>query len=955
MNSIMKPQKTEVSKLGKFTIIGGENPALENEAKKGSFIQVIPTSTRSSKELKSFEKEIKKFGFSKEDLKEINSELREEIKEIETNIGLMNQYGRYCPERIMKTIESLIDRKPRTLGKINCLSYEISKIGISMTTPRYEIVNGDKMMNENKLTIKMEPKEKYYRVPIMVKGKDGKLHRKINKVVEEDVIFTSWKKEKNGELKGKDLLVLHNSGRLILPINGVNAKTNSITFINKEKHFDLENEGELLENVREYGAKVLIPGYLGKDILRPIDKLQRLSIDIRQDSENKIAENYISDFRQSDSKMGFVPIKIWNKDDHAIDIGEGKLTHNHVDYNLNLLTIIGTKMMLEGVKHRFEEKNKEIDFGYYNFTEQELEEYNPRNDFIKTRNVTNQRKVIEEDGSVKVVGLNNISDDEKSYLKRVNNPRNIDTSEYEEIIAIAQEQDGRLKNSNLEFEMRREFKYLKTKTAGELHFLLEYLEEEQPENERKHQALINVVKGFKSSAEIHEEEQKGLTADLKDLVTKEKDGFKANRKSKNLYNQQTGILSRNQNPQNLITTRPFSKGERRILREVNIRITKALNEEEEMIRQIKIGQDIKENYFEMMDFEKTVAMGGLRTSGLFHFPTTSSVKYNEPSESEYHHLKVLKEVIPFEEEVTTERNIKKLNIDIDKLELPSWSKVKPRDEDKEKEEIRMNKHLINNPYKIVNGNRIPITNKVFGLENVYDFKNNPEEIKELLKERRFKEMISSLLKLSFFPHIEYHTQSEKYEVIEKTKRFSIIKVKGIPQILYAKGNLDLLNQKSISIAGIRYPQEETVNFLKEAVKYLVNEDYVIISGLAKGCDYIAHDTCIDKGGKTIAVLPSGFNHVSPKENIGLARKILKNDGLILSQFDPSNQVKKSQYHERNETIARLSEKVLICEAGNGTMSTYNSAKKLGKTIFVQPINCRNNNNLIDNGEEIFLI
>ena len=169
----------------------------------------------------------------------------------------------------------------------------------------------------------------------------------------------------------------------------------------------------------------------------------------------------------------------------------------------------------------------------------------------------------------------------------------------------------------------------------------------------------------------------------------------------------------------------------------------------------------------------------------------------------------------------------------------------------------------------------------------------------------------------------------------------------------AKGNIDALDLPSVSFAGIREPAEETIQFIQETVSDL-SDEYVIISGLADGCDSIAHQACLDNNGITIAVLPCGFNKVGNKK---LANDILRNDGLLISEYEPNTPVHKTKdswsYHERNEIIAALSETVVICEAGGGTKNTFTHAKKMSKNILVQRIDTFNNNSFIELGARVY--
>ena len=110
-------------------------------------------------------------------------------------------------------------------------------------------------------------------------------------------------------------------------------------------------------------------------------------------------------------------------------------------------------------------------------------------------------------------------------------------------------------------------------------------------------------------------------------------------------------------------------------------------------------------------------------------------------------------------------------------------------------------------------------------------------------------------------------------------------LKNPPSRLYTCGNIKLLNKKGISIVGSRsntqYGEKMCIEFTKNLTEY----NLIIISGLAIGIDSIAHKTCLKYSGKTIAVLPCGLNNIYPKQNIELAKKIIKDGGLLITEYD----------------------------------------------------------------------
>lgn len=161
---------------------------------------------------------------------------------------------------------------------------------------------------------------------------------------------------------------------------------------------------------------------------------------------------------------------------------------------------------------------------------------------------------------------------------------------------------------------------------------------------------------------------------------------------------------------------------------------------------------------------------------------------------------------------------------------------------------------------------------------------------------------------------------------------------------------------SLAIVGSRNSSDYGEDVTKKITKELVMNDIVIVSGMAVGIDSIAHKTCIENGGKTIAVLGSGFRHIYPKENEKLFKDILNNGGLILSEFPIDTPVQMKNFPKRNRIVSGLALGVLVVEAAyrSGTSITARHAKNQGKKVFCVP-NCIGSKNsygtinLIQNG------
>lgn len=160
--------------------------------------------------------------------------------------------------------------------------------------------------------------------------------------------------------------------------------------------------------------------------------------------------------------------------------------------------------------------------------------------------------------------------------------------------------------------------------------------------------------------------------------------------------------------------------------------------------------------------------------------------------------------------------------------------------------------------------------------------------------------------------------------------------KNAPELLYYSGEATLLRaEKRVSVVGSRSVSTEGARRTRVLVTRLVELEIVIVSGLAKGVDSIAHETAIAQGGKTIAVLGTPLDQFYPKENRALQERLMR-DHLVVSQFPPGYPVQKNSFPMRNRTMALLSDATIIVEAGekSGTLHQGWEALRLGRPLFL---------------------
>ena len=159
-----------------------------------------------------------------------------------------------------------------------------------------------------------------------------------------------------------------------------------------------------------------------------------------------------------------------------------------------------------------------------------------------------------------------------------------------------------------------------------------------------------------------------------------------------------------------------------------------------------------------------------------------------------------------------------------------------------------------------------------------------------------------------------------------------------PLALYCKGDTSLLNSTCFSIVGTRRISRYGRDITEKFATALSDAGLTIVSGLADGIDSVAHQSTLNAGGKTIAVLGCGLKNIYPATNIGLAQKIIDAGGLVMSEYLPDEKPQTYYFPYRNRIIAGLSIGVLITEATekSGSMHTKEYALEYGRDVYAVP-------------------
>jgi DNA processing protein len=181
-----------------------------------------------------------------------------------------------------------------------------------------------------------------------------------------------------------------------------------------------------------------------------------------------------------------------------------------------------------------------------------------------------------------------------------------------------------------------------------------------------------------------------------------------------------------------------------------------------------------------------------------------------------------------------------------------------------------------------------------------------------------------------------------------------------PPVLYGLGQLLPADHKALAVVGTRRASAYGKEMTRQLVTALTAEGITIVSGLAHGIDSQAHQTALDYGGRTIAVLGCGINVIYPSDNRHLAQRI-QEQGALVTEFPLGIQPLPAHFPARNRIMSGLSLGVLVVEAPekSGSLNTAQYAGEQGREVFAVPGNANQSNSrganlLIQDGAKLVM-
>lgn len=163
-----------------------------------------------------------------------------------------------------------------------------------------------------------------------------------------------------------------------------------------------------------------------------------------------------------------------------------------------------------------------------------------------------------------------------------------------------------------------------------------------------------------------------------------------------------------------------------------------------------------------------------------------------------------------------------------------------------------------------------------------------------------------------------------------------IELKYAPRTLFVAGKLEFpLRHPRVAIVGTRTPSDEGRRIASKLAGTLARQGVIIVSGLARGIDTVAHKAAIDARGVTIAVLGTPLSQTYPPENAQLQSIIMKSH-LAVTQFDDRHPTSPRDFVLRNRTMALIADASVIVESGESGGSLHQGweALRLGRPLFI---------------------
>lgn len=161
-----------------------------------------------------------------------------------------------------------------------------------------------------------------------------------------------------------------------------------------------------------------------------------------------------------------------------------------------------------------------------------------------------------------------------------------------------------------------------------------------------------------------------------------------------------------------------------------------------------------------------------------------------------------------------------------------------------------------------------------------------------------------------------------------------------PLLLYTSGKCDLNASHVMSIVGTRHATQYGIKMCCEIVNDLAKSlnNLVIVSGLAYGIDITAHRAALKNNIPTVAVMARGLNRIYPADHRQDAISIVRQGGMIVTDYQCQDEIHKGNFLARNRIIAAMSDCTLVVESAStgGALVTASLAQNYNRDVFALP-------------------
>lgn len=165
----------------------------------------------------------------------------------------------------------------------------------------------------------------------------------------------------------------------------------------------------------------------------------------------------------------------------------------------------------------------------------------------------------------------------------------------------------------------------------------------------------------------------------------------------------------------------------------------------------------------------------------------------------------------------------------------------------------------------------------------------------------------------------------------------LVDIPDPPTGLFAQGNLDLLDRPAVAIVGSRDHSSYGAEVCRALARAAAELGIVVVSGMARGLDAVAHTGALDAGGPTIGVLGNGLGVIYPAANRILYERV-RERGLLISEFPPGERPHAGSFPRRNRLISGLARTVVVVEAAiaSGALQTVACGLEQGRDVLAVP-------------------